>query len=550
MDVDNASQYRPYIAVILIMCRLASSTYFMSPVFMLFTPDHWCKPVTNFTLQGAQSSNHFIATGKYHSDDNMKCHEWKNSTAYNSTLESCTDGWVYNLHLGATTAVTEFSMVCDKAWIKPVLTSLMMAGFMIGGLLSGTVSDGFGRKRSLLVAMVGELGCVLAVALSPSVPLLGTALFASGLFFATLTMTSPVLLMELSPESVRSTLVLIQVAAFSIGYAVLCPIAYLLPNWRHMMFGIAGFLFCCYVPVIIIPESNMWRRRNDTKRPEERKSKADENSREDEDQTLDSELSASNNNINNNPHKVIFAKTNTYLDFLTVKFLFRRASILILAWTSCSFSLFGFNFNTGQMEGNRYLNSFLSTLVDLPGIFMLHLLARKVGYIRGFAIQSALGGLILLIMPFLIDHPAWTSTLCALLGKSQLGAGFAALYAYTGTIFPTALRNQAYGICSSVSRISVVLMPFVLYAGEIVHESLPYLIMSMLMLTSSFAVLFLPITKDQPLPHTLSDAKYQHRLQWNIRCAPKHKSKKEKNQGYELKPNSLLIVNNERSSLS
>lgn len=41
--------------------------------------------------------------------------------------------------------------------------------------------------------MVGEVICTITIALSPSIPVLGTALFISGLFFATLTVTSPVL---------------------------------------------------------------------------------------------------------------------------------------------------------------------------------------------------------------------------------------------------------------------------------------------------------------------------------------------------------------------
>ena len=51
-----------------------------------------------------------------------------------------------------------------------------------------------------------------------------------------------------------------------------------------------------------------------------------------------------------------------------------------------------------------------------------------------------------------------------------LSGSFNVNYAYTGEVFPTLIRNQAYGSCSFVSRIAAVLTPFLIHIGYYVNN--------------------------------------------------------------------------------
>ena len=57
-------------------------------------------------------------------------------------------------------------------------------------------------------------------------------------------------------------------------------------------------------------------------------------------------------------------------------------------------------------------------------------------------------------------------TASALVGKLFITGSFNIIYALTGEVFPTMIRNQAYGACSFIARVGAVSAPYVFYAGE------------------------------------------------------------------------------------
>jgi len=48
------------------------------------------------------------------------------------------------------------------------------------------------------------------------------------------------------------------------------------------------------------------------------------------------------------------------------------------------------------------------------------------------------------------------------------------------------------------------------FAGETYHESIPYLVIGSIAAIASVAMLFLPETRNTPLPETLEDARKQN----------------------------------------
>ncbi|RXG59883.1 Solute carrier family 22 member 27 [Armadillidium vulgare] len=81
-------------------------------------------------------------------------------------VEDCSE-FVYDTSLFQSTLVTEFELTCDRAWMQSLGGSLYMFGMPFGAVLLGYISDRFGRKKGLVLAIlvlaIGELGCSFAI---------------------------------------------------------------------------------------------------------------------------------------------------------------------------------------------------------------------------------------------------------------------------------------------------------------------------------------------------------------------------------------------------
>ena len=83
----------------------------------------------------------------------IKCHRYETDVTYHegqcsanqvtnktSANVQC-DRWVYDQSTFVNTASTDFNFVCDDAWKQTFISSLTMAGVMVGSLTIGSMVD-------------------------------------------------------------------------------------------------------------------------------------------------------------------------------------------------------------------------------------------------------------------------------------------------------------------------------------------------------------------------------------------------------------------------
>ncbi len=89
---------------------------------------------------------------------------------------------------------------------RAVITAISMVGAILGGLLMGLLSDRFGRRRAMIVALVSAVALVPLWAYAPSLALLIVGAFMIQFMVQGAWGIIPAHLSELSPDSVRGFL--------------------------------------------------------------------------------------------------------------------------------------------------------------------------------------------------------------------------------------------------------------------------------------------------------------------------------------------------------
>ena len=117
----------------------------------------------------------------------------------------------------------------------------------------------------------------------------------------------------------------------------------------------------------------------------------------------------------------------------------------------------------------------------------------------------SISGICCIVLAFLPKSYNTALIVFYLIGKCFSDASFLVVWLVTAELYPTNLRNQAVGTCSTVSRVFGLLAPFVARLA-IYWKPLPMLILGVPSLFSACLVYFLPETKYIELPATMKDA--------------------------------------------
>ncbi|KAK7093385.1 hypothetical protein V1264_007150 [Littorina saxatilis] len=472
--------------------KASAACVFLFMSFAGATPGFWCAP--SVTSAGNGSDVTEVEKERWRGAYNDSKEDlWKTCEVNGTTCSS----FVFDDSMN--TIVGEWWLVCDKKWVSTTITSVQMAGVLLGAMVAGQTADIWGRRKVCIAMLIGQFSFSLANAFSPDwiffiVTRFGAGVSAGGYLVPYFSLT-----MEFT--DVRWRAFLGAIPAWPVGSGLMALAAWLLHDWQYLGIAIACFTLPFLLAWWFMPESIRWLlvhgRVDEAQRNLARAAKV--NGRLEPDENLTRKLASLELS------KAKSARVYSFLDLFKTAELAKRSCSLFFVWFSSGAVYYFLAFGAENLSGNLYLNIFLLSIVEIPAMFLSAFLNNKIGRRWTAFLMYMSAGVCAVIVIILIQTGAPGVAINAMVVTSKLamGGGWAAALVFSAENFPTVVRNIGYGACNVASRVGGIVAPQMVFIYT-TQPSIPYAVVAVLMVGSSLLFLTMRETNDQALEDVIT----------------------------------------------
>ncbi|XP_030370804.1 organic cation transporter protein [Scaptodrosophila lebanonensis] len=397
----------------------------------------------------------------------------------------------------AQTLVQEFGLVCDRQTMGSVVEMCFLAGAAVGAVLSGWISDRFGRRHTLMIFATIQTFVGGLLAFSRSLTMYMSLRVIDGFACMTVTVVGFVLVVELVSGKWRTIIGILNILPVAISYVLASGLAYLIRDWRTLQNVISWPFLALLCIWYWLPESPRWllaqgrieelvllirraARMNGTSLPDNFE------------KTLEAAVpvsAAENGNCSEgdctaaqpNPLFVVFNKQ--YL---------RTTLLTLLIWLNLIIIYFGLTLHLNNLGGHVYENNAIAGSLEAVSICISIFVVLKFGIRRSLIAYMLIPGLCCLgtnLVPHGSDSSPGVIAL-AIIAKCLIGANNAIIPTYTAMQYPTVVRNFGLGMGNMASGVGLILVPYV-WLLERYDSLLPLNIMGVCGIIGAVAILLM-----------------------------------------------------------
>ncbi|KAH8243831.1 hypothetical protein KR032_010447 [Drosophila birchii] len=484
-------------------------------VFQTASKDFWCAQPDHLRQMSvaewrnlSQTSNGCLLLDVDYSQVSYDGNQLINWPANASELgyRQCPHFQFSNVDGSAKTLVQEFELVCGRDILSLVETCFLV-GAAAGAVLSGWISDRFGRRHTLMafVTIQSVFGGILAF--STSVAMFMSLRVIIGFASMTVTVVSFVLVVELVSGKWRTIIGILNILPVAISYVLSAGLAYLIRDWRHLQLAISWPWLIMLSIWFWLPESPRWllaqgrldelcglieraARMNGTTGSLPRNYR----------KTLEAavprtvvpqsppELAGQVEEVRatgtGDADPAVTGHVNPLLVVFGAKY-WRTTCLTLIIWLTLIIIYFGLTLHLSNLGGNVYINSAVAGTVEAVSICISIVVVLKVGIRRSLIGYMLLPGLCCLATNLV---PSQTGVIAlATIAKCLIGANNAIIPTYTAMQYPTIVRNFGVGMGNLASGIALILVPF-LWQLEHIDALLPLNIMGVSGLIGAVAI--------------------------------------------------------------
>ncbi|XP_068135739.1 solute carrier family 22 member 7-like [Hyperolius riggenbachi] len=499
------------IVSLLILClpRVILPLHFLLHIFISAVPPHHCA-ISSQRNPGnlSQEDLLFINIPQQHDGSFRSCKMFSQPqthlvlnrsqeiTTNGSTVQSCDQGWEYDLSTFSSTTVTQWDLVCDRKWMNQAAATFFFIGLTTGSLICGFLSDRFGRRKILLVSLLISSVFGVMSAFSSSYIMFSACRLLSGVGLMGMTLISITLVLEWTDVTHRTFCGTISSMGWTVGYMILALLGYLIRDWRWLLLATTAPCLIAIVTWWWVPESARWLlTRQDATRAHQYLSRcADMNGRPGFRKKFTPEILQKT--------MVVKSQKYTFWDLVKTRQLRRNTICLAIMWFGVAFSYYGISFHVTGFGLSPYLTHFIFGIIEIPAKVGVYLLLDRIGRKMcqgGSLIITA----ICIALTCLIPQGHYRA-IVAMLGKGFSEAAFTTAFLFTAELYPTVIRQTGMGFCSFMTRMGSSIAPLVILLDD-VWLFLPQMVFSSMSLASGVAAFLLNETCNVQLPETIQE---------------------------------------------
>ncbi|XP_077870425.1 organic cation transporter protein-like [Saccoglossus kowalevskii] len=424
-------------------------------------------------------------------------------------ITACDEGWVY--YYGndnvRSSVVTEWDLVCDRAWLREMARSSVYAGSLVGSLILSPLSDKFGRRPVIFIGLLVNVFAGIGSALSPFFQVFVAFQFVSGITFCSVFTTSYIYVQEWVGPSTRSFVGCTISLSHVLSMFVLAAISYFVLEWRALQLLISIPQSTILAYWWFVPESPRWLiSQGRVKEAEVIIMKAARINKSDLCPLLPMQGSWKVE-LETTKKSVVDEQRYTVFDLFRTATLRKVTLNVFFQWIAACMVYYGLTLNIELLPGNPYLNFCLSGLVEIPANLFSMVLMERLGRPKALCLYfttAGVGCIASALVPKVTLILRIVSTSLAVLGKLGATAAFYSSWVYATELFPTVLRNTGVGAAVCIARFGGFSVPFVSLLSKYWKPSV-FIVYGGVSVFAGLLVLFLPETKNKHLPTTIQD---------------------------------------------